>query len=68
MHTHSQDAVCSHSKGPMGWNCSIASVSHLSQSQSVGHTNTSPPEHWGVGGGGEVEGGGVGGRCWGGGH
>ena len=52
----------------MGWNCSIASVSHLSQSQSVGHTNTSPPEHWGVGGGGEVEGGGVGGRCWGGGH
>ena len=25
----------------MGWNCSIVSVSHLSQSQLVGHTNTS---------------------------
>ena len=36
----------------MGWNCSIVSVSHLSQSQSVGHTNTSPPERWGGGGGG----------------
>ena len=36
----------------MGWNCSIVSVSHLSQSQLVGHTNTSPPELWGVGGGG----------------
>ena len=46
----------------MGWNCSIVSVSHLSQSQSVGHTNTSPPERWGGGGGvrgrGEVLGGG----------
>ena len=28
----------------MGWNCSSVSVSHLSQSQLVGHTNTSPPE------------------------
>ena len=47
----------------MGWNCSIMSVSHLSQSQSVGYTKTSPPERWGGGGGGgfEVEGGGVGG-------
>ena len=36
----------------MGWNCSIVSVSHLSRSQLVGHTNTSPPELWGVGGGG----------------
>ena len=35
----------------MGWNCSIVSVSHLSQSQLVGHTNTSPPE-LGRGGGG----------------
>ena len=34
----------------MGWNCSIVSVSHLSQSQLVGHTNTSPPQRWGVGG------------------
>ena len=46
----------------MGWNCSIVSVSHLSQSQSVGYTNTSPPERWGGGGGlrwrGEVLGGG----------
>ena len=25
----------------MGWNCSIVSVSHLAQSQLVGHTNTS---------------------------
>ena len=38
----------------MGWNCSIVSVSHLSQSQLVGHTNTSPPE-LGAGGGGGVE-------------
>ena len=37
----------------MGWNCSIVSVSHLSQSQLVGDTNTSPPERWAVG----VEGG-----------
>ena len=35
----------------MGWNCSIVSVSHLSQSQLVGHTNTSPPERGGGGGG-----------------
>ena len=35
----------------MGWNCSIVSVSHLSQSQLVGDTNTSPPQRWGVGGG-----------------
>ena len=34
----------------MGWNCNIVSVSHLSQSQLVGHTNTSPPERWGWGG------------------
>ena len=34
-----------------GWNCSIVSVSHLSQSQLLGDTNTSPPERWGVGGG-----------------
>ena len=35
----------------MGWNCSIVSVSHLSQSQLVGDTNTLPPERggWGVG-------------------
>ena len=45
----------------MGWNCSIVSVSHLSQSQLVGHTNTSPPE---LGRGGE---GGWGGGGWGGG-
>ena len=38
----------------MGWNCSIVSVSHLSQSQLVGDTNTSPPERWGVGGGGRL--------------
>ena len=44
----------------MGWNCSIVSVSHLSQSQLVGHTNTSPPERWAVG----VEGGGGGGCVW----
>ena len=36
----------------MGWNCSIVSVSHLSQSQLVGDTNTSPPEHGGGRGGG----------------
>ena len=30
----------------------IVSVSHLSQSQLVGHTNTSPPERGGGGGGG----------------
>ena len=36
----------------MGWNCSVVSVSHLSQSQLVGHTNTSPPELGGRGGGG----------------
>ena len=50
----------------MGWNCSIVSVSHLSQSQLVGHTNTSPPELWGGGGGGRSgSGGGGGGRgCW----
>ena len=35
----------------MGWNCSIVSVSHLSQSQLVGDTNTSPPQRWGGGGG-----------------
>ena len=50
----------------MGWNCSIVSVSHLSQSQSVGHTNTSPPERWGggggVGGGGALRGGAF--RCF----
>ena len=34
----------------MGWNCSIVSVSHLSLSQLVGHTNTSTPERWGGGG------------------
>ena len=34
----------------MGWNCSIVSVNHLSQSQLVGHTNTSPPELGGGGG------------------
>ena len=34
----------------MGWNCSIVSVSHLSQSQLVGDTNTSPPQRWGGGG------------------
>ena len=34
----------------MEWNCSIVSVSHLSQSQLVGHTNTSPPELGGGGG------------------
>ena len=28
----------------MGWNCSIVSVSHLSQSQLVGDTNTSPAD------------------------
>ena len=33
----------------MGWNCSIVSVSHLSQSQLVGDTNTLPTERWGVG-------------------
>ena len=42
----------------MGWNCSIVSVSHLSQSQLVGHTNTSPPE-LGRGGGVEMGRGGV---------
>ena len=50
----------------MGWNCSIVSVSHLSQSQLVGHINTSPPERWGGGGGGaEVDVGGSlrGGMC-----
>ena len=31
----------------MGWNCSIESVSHLSQSQLVGDTNTSTPQRWG---------------------
>ena len=36
----------------MEWNCSIVSVSHLSQSQLVGHTNSSPPELCGGGGGG----------------
>ena len=35
----------------MEWNCCIVSVSHLSQSQLVGHTNTSPPELGGGGGG-----------------
>ena len=34
----------------MGWNCSIVSVSHLSQSKLVGDTNTSPPQRWGGGG------------------
>ena len=34
----------------MEWNCSIVSVSHLSQSQLVGDTNTSPPQRWGGGG------------------
>ena len=58
----------------MGWNCSIVSVSHLSQSQLVGDKNTSPPElgGWGVllrwvgrsVGGGGVEGGGVAFGCW----
>ena len=33
----------------MGWNCSIVSVSHLSQSQLVGDTNTSPPQKLGGG-------------------
>ena len=63
----------------MGWNCSTVSVSHLSQSQLVGHTNTSPPELGGGGGGGVEmgEGRSVGGwgdclgwgweECWGGG-
>ena len=34
----------------MGWNCSVVSVSHLSQSQLLGDTNTLPPERggWGV--------------------
>ena len=51
----------------MGWNCSIVSVSHLSQFQLLGDTNTLPPERGGVGGGVEVEGGGVGvGWGWGG--
>ena len=46
----------------MGWNCSIVSASHLSQSQLVSDTNTLPPERGGVeGGGGGVEVEGVGG-------
>ena len=34
----------------MGWNCSVVSVSHLSQFQLLGDTNTLPPERggWGV--------------------